>query len=596
MKKLLLIAVLLFLPSMAMAQCNGVFPANTVCGTTTGGLPKPTSPGVFPGTAPGGSSGQIQYNNGGAFGGFTMSQDCTITTSGVITCSKTNNVAFGPFSTATDLNTQISHFNGGSGASSSTAWFGDGTWKSALTSSPIQFISSNTAIAVPGTFATIPAALASLDNAIFASGATATITVTGHQTYTSQINSLNPYGYNIVITGVASTTTAISSNTAATGAAGAWSTTFTVGSSSGISTGDVVGVESIAGPTNKELLLGAWVVSGIPDGTHVTVTITDRSPTAPPSGATGTMRIYPTQLTFTGVSGFEVGRIGGIQEMAIIGNGGPTGATFGVLAVGNDHMSQGHVVLGPHLAATSFQADNIRANYGGVIIAGSVISSNAGNNGFIARDLGHIDCMVGSGCIATGNGFGTFPNGSSGFLAENTSSMLHEGSTSAGNGGDGFYARTTSTVLCDNTNPCTSVANNRNNYRSQYNGYLQCASCFSGTSAGNGFIAEENSSMEVQASQSSNAAINGYFAQNSSFVDASGGSIVTGTTSGCGFNSTGPGSKMNAPAASVSGIVSGSAYCANLGGWTIMTGALGSTTANPTANTGAVPPAGFVNN
>ena len=36
-----------------------------------------TQPGKGSGGTPGGSSGQIQYNNGGAFGGFTMANDCT---------------------------------------------------------------------------------------------------------------------------------------------------------------------------------------------------------------------------------------------------------------------------------------------------------------------------------------------------------------------------------------------------------------------------------------------------------------------------------------------------------------------------------------
>jgi hypothetical protein len=53
-------------------------------------------------TTPGGTNGQIQYNNSNAFGGFTMSQDCTITTGGVITCTKTNNVALGSFATGTN--------------------------------------------------------------------------------------------------------------------------------------------------------------------------------------------------------------------------------------------------------------------------------------------------------------------------------------------------------------------------------------------------------------------------------------------------------------------------------------------------------------
>lgn len=41
MKKLLLIFVLLLLPSAALAQCNGAFPANNACGTIVGGPPGP---------------------------------------------------------------------------------------------------------------------------------------------------------------------------------------------------------------------------------------------------------------------------------------------------------------------------------------------------------------------------------------------------------------------------------------------------------------------------------------------------------------------------------------------------------------------------
>ena len=46
--------------------------------------------------APGGSSGQIQYNNGGALGGFTVSGDGTLNTStGILTVTKTNGSTFG---------------------------------------------------------------------------------------------------------------------------------------------------------------------------------------------------------------------------------------------------------------------------------------------------------------------------------------------------------------------------------------------------------------------------------------------------------------------------------------------------------------------
>lgn len=79
MKKLLLALAILFVPTIAFAQCNGVFPNNTVCGNITGAnnTPRATNPSAFLGAA-GGTSGQIQYNNGGALGGFTASQDATI--------------------------------------------------------------------------------------------------------------------------------------------------------------------------------------------------------------------------------------------------------------------------------------------------------------------------------------------------------------------------------------------------------------------------------------------------------------------------------------------------------------------------------------
>lgn len=67
----------------AAAQCNGVFQNNTACGNITGApnTPRPIPLTSFPANAPGGTSGQIQYNTGaGTFGGFTASGDATINT------------------------------------------------------------------------------------------------------------------------------------------------------------------------------------------------------------------------------------------------------------------------------------------------------------------------------------------------------------------------------------------------------------------------------------------------------------------------------------------------------------------------------------
>lgn len=155
MKRILLLIGLLALPSLAHAQCNGVFPDQTVCGNITGSanLPRPTSPAAFQGSA-GGTNGQIQYNNAGVLGGFTASQDCTIATStGLVTCTKTNNVAFGAFATGTSAtnltgNLAIARFNSGTSAGATTFWRGDATWGTAVTSA---IIAGASGITVSGT-------------------------------------------------------------------------------------------------------------------------------------------------------------------------------------------------------------------------------------------------------------------------------------------------------------------------------------------------------------------------------------------------------------------------------------------------------------
>lgn len=54
---------------------------------------------------PGGTSGQVQYNNAGSFGGFTLSGDATLTPStGIIFVTKTNGVSFAPSATTDTTN------------------------------------------------------------------------------------------------------------------------------------------------------------------------------------------------------------------------------------------------------------------------------------------------------------------------------------------------------------------------------------------------------------------------------------------------------------------------------------------------------------
>jgi hypothetical protein len=73
--------------------------------SNSGGIQSISASGGGGGGSPGGSSGQIQYDNAGFFGGFTASGDATInTTTGAVTVTKTSGVAFATSATVNTTN------------------------------------------------------------------------------------------------------------------------------------------------------------------------------------------------------------------------------------------------------------------------------------------------------------------------------------------------------------------------------------------------------------------------------------------------------------------------------------------------------------
>lgn len=122
------------------------------CLGLTSGNALATSAGAC-GGAPGGTTGQIQYNNGGAFGGYTQGGDCTTDTStGLITCLSLNSTTPGPFFAATWPTTADGL---GSDGSSFLPWtFGTGFVKSGTVWSltvPLNTQSGNSAYTILST-------------------------------------------------------------------------------------------------------------------------------------------------------------------------------------------------------------------------------------------------------------------------------------------------------------------------------------------------------------------------------------------------------------------------------------------------------------
>lgn len=106
MKKVLLALLLAVSPAAAqqpVKQSGSITPGHAVKWVTTGVVADGGPLGGGTTSTPGGSNGQLQYNNLGVFGGFTTFGDCTITVPNIV-CTATNGV---PFAASATLDTTV---------------------------------------------------------------------------------------------------------------------------------------------------------------------------------------------------------------------------------------------------------------------------------------------------------------------------------------------------------------------------------------------------------------------------------------------------------------------------------------------------------
>jgi len=380
----------------------------------------------------------------------------------------------------------------------------------------------------------------------------AIVLAAGNYAETAVTRFQDPNGHKLSINGPTPAAATISSVTSVSGTGGAWSVALLVNDTSAMLVGNVIEIYGTSGPWKHEMHRGAWKVTSIADATHVTVMNTTYNQQPPAGSVTGAIRIFLAQINFTGSGGYIFAGLGGFSNCAIVGDGFTNGG--GVWNGYGEPSPIGRTCIGPHLAIVGFGIEGVRANYGGIIIADTCVSSGNGNNGFMARDTSQLKL---TNCVSSGNGWlaGSAPGGCNGVLSQDTSSVYAFACQSIGNLGEGYYSRMSSNLLCDNGGPCLA-AGNSNGFRAALASTLQSVYGQALYNIGNGFKAEENASLLVSYSLASGS-VNGYVAMSGSTVDA-----------------------RNSNASSISS----TPYYADTLGTVTMSGAVGLTGSYPTAN------------
>lgn len=472
------------------------------------------------------------------------------------------------------------------------------------TLSALECISSNLTLNVPSAFADIQAALDRLKGTWITSDATVTIAVAaGTYTYTAPVRVLHPNSDRIEIEGAATASHTLSSVTSVTGTGGGYTVRAVVNSTTGIAANDYVAITGTGGPSLHELHQGVFKVSTVVNGTTLDLTSTAWHVSPPTGSVTGTLRAFKTLLKFTGCSAVEVSGLGGLSNIALVGD--QTLSTFGVLAGAMGALPGGSTVVGPAVGVANFGDDGVRSNYAAPVHATDVISSGNGNNGFLSRASG---AMTVANCVSQGNGWQTLGGGGNGFLSQLSSDMYVYAAVSVGNFGEGFLARNGGgSLLCDTASAVVAIGN-VNGFRAETQGFLQAsgsnkvaknntgAGFYAGPAGGallataslaqsngsHGYFADQEGSIVCDSSNATNNGGNGYKADNRGTISA----LESATSSLFNGYVADHGALVLASGTSVNAVGGGNnAYVGLNDGYVIRTGAVGATSSSPAANT-----------
>lgn len=426
---------------------------------------------------------------------------------------------------------------------------------------PVSTITANTTLAVPGSYATVNAAMDYLNTKWISPDATVTIDVaSGTVTSTSPVAFSHPCGDRIKITGATSLARTISAQTSVSGSAGAYSVTLTLDSVASVSVGNYLLTYTTVGTGDHYAHRGVWKITAVDvANTRVTVLNTSWAAAFPTNTITSSSSVVlRSVLAFTSCDGLIVAGavLGELSNVVIAGNadsywnsalisttelgthglyvGGPTVAVNGKADnVNSLGVSGGHVSCGPYVGVSNFDQQGVLTEMGGSVWGDFVASCSNRRRGFYASTASGIRAKHISACgnfldgalcdlggsiyttsvsCASGNGLAGFVATQSGFLAADTG-------IASGNLGDGFKATSGATLQAT-----TAIALNNgvNGFFAEYGSTLYCNAssstgntenglslAFNSTARANGMTCSTNTLYGMRATEYSYATITG---------------------------------------------------------------------------------------
>lgn len=426
-------------------------------------------------------------------------------------------------------------------------------------------ITGNVTYNVPSQYATIADVLAVLDRQVISSSANITINLApGTYTSTSTLIINKLYGQQLSIVGAAPINLSVTSLNSVTGTVGNFAVKINVTSTTGVSVGQFVRINSLTGTGAYLLHYGCWKITAVTAST-ITLANSCQLSVFPASTITGgTISVLTSVLQFNGCSGLVASNVGLIDQIAIVGD-----RTVNTIGISNGDASvvsytAGTINFGQKVGINGF-ASGLYAHFSGSIHAYLICSSN---NMIYGLQSQHSGSLMIYGAVSSGNG-------NHGVITQYSGSANFESGIAVGNGQYGILQQLGGGLLAKS---CVANYNGIAGIASFYNGLVQCFSATVSNNTSYGIYTQFGGTVYASNAQVTNNGVNGIYAVDRGIIDA-GSAILTGNGSNAASADRGAYINMYSSSVGVAQI-----YAQN-GSWINAVGVTGSPVYFPSANT-----------